>query len=193
LWSAQLAAEWTPEQQIVGTAVGAPASEVASMASRAATEPLLEPVAVGIVAGFVSAYPEALANLGQVLTPAGLGLLGEWDGRCFPDTADHQGPYVAADAATVEPLASLVASSTAGTTATAAPLLIFHGDGDREVPLEDSDALLARLCAAGQVVERRVLAEGLRGASEVALRQEGVPWLTALLDGTTTPISSCPT
>ena len=29
LWAAQLAAEWTPEQQIIGTVVGAPASEPA--------------------------------------------------------------------------------------------------------------------------------------------------------------------
>ena len=39
LWAAQLAAEWTPEQQIIGTVVGAPASEPAALASWAAPQP----------------------------------------------------------------------------------------------------------------------------------------------------------
>ena len=41
LWAAQLAAEWTPEQAIVGTVVGAAASEPAALASWAASQPQL--------------------------------------------------------------------------------------------------------------------------------------------------------
>ena len=102
-----------------------------------------------------------------------------------------QGPYVATDPATVEPFASLLAANTAGTTATPAPLLIFHGDADERIPLAHSDALLARLCAAGQVVERRVLPGGIHVASSAAVQSDGVPWLTGLAAATTTPISSC--
>ena len=39
LWATQLAAEWTPEQSIIGTVVGAPASDPAALASWAAPQP----------------------------------------------------------------------------------------------------------------------------------------------------------
>ena len=102
------------------------------------------------------------------------------------------GPFVAADPATVEPFASLLAANTAGTAATARRMLIFHGDADERVPFAHSDALLARLCAAGQMVERRVLPGAMHVASSASVQSDGVPWLTGLADGTTAPISSCP-
>src|SRR5262245_41464448 len=128
LWATQLAAEWTPEQPIVGTVVGAAASEVAALASWAASQPQLSALTVGIIAGLATVNPEALANLGQVLTPAGLDLIGQWDAHCFNEELGLQGPFVAADPAGVEPFASLMAANTAGTVATPTPLLIFHSD-----------------------------------------------------------------
>jgi dienelactone hydrolase len=189
LWATQLAAEWTPEQEIVATVVGAPASEPAALASWSAAEGSV--LAAGIVAGLAVAYPDAAANLGQVLTPNGIEVVRHWDTHCFADPVDVPPPYVAADPSTVEPFASLLAANTAGTTATATPLLILHGDADERVPLQHSEALLARLCAAGQVVERRVLPGGLHVGSSGALSLDGLAWLAGLADGTTTPISSC--
>jgi acetyl esterase/lipase len=191
LWAAQLAAEWTPEQALVGTVVGSAASEVAALASWASSQPQLSALSVGIVAGLATAYPEAMANLGQVLTPEGIGLVGQWDSHCFNEELGLAGPFVAADPAEVEPFASLMAANTAGTVATAAPLLIFHSDADERVPMAQSDALLARLCAAGQVVERRVIPGGPHVAGSASVQRDGVPWLTGLAAGTTTPISSC--
>ena len=109
-----------------------------------------------------------------MLTPAGVELIGQWDSHCFDEQVGVQGPLVAADPATVEPFASLLAANTAGTTATPAPLLIFHGDADERIPLAQSDALLARLCAAGQVVERRVLPGGIHVAGSAAVQSDGV-------------------
>jgi acetyl esterase/lipase len=191
LWAAQLAADWTPEQSIVGTVVGAPASEPAALASWAASQPQLSALTVGIVAGLATTYPEALAGLGAVLSPAGIDLIGQWDSHCFDEQLELQGPPVATDPAGVEPFASLLAANTAGTVATAAPLLIFHGDADERIPLAHSDALLARLCAAGQQVERRVLPGGMHIGAAAAVQRDGVPWLSGLAAGTTTPISSC--
>ena len=191
LWATQLAAEWTPEQAIVGTVVGSPASEVAALASWAAPQPQLSALSVGIVAGLANAHPEALANLDQVLTPAGIELVGQWDAHCFDEQVAVPGPYVAADPATVEPFASLMTANTAGTVATPWPLLMFHSDADERVPFAHSDALLARLCAAGQVVERRVITGGPHVAGASAVQSDGTSWLTGLAAGTTTPISSC--
>ena len=119
LWATQLAAEWTPEQPIVGTVVGAPASEPAALASWAASQPQLSALSVGLVAGLAATHAEALAALDQVLTPAGVELIAAWDAACFDQQVDVPGPYVAADPSTVEPFASLLAANTAGTVATA--------------------------------------------------------------------------
>jgi predicted esterase len=191
LWATQLAATWTPEQTTVGTAVGAPGSEPAALASWAAPQPQLSALAVGIIAGLAVAHPDAAANLGQVLTPNGIELVRQWDTtHCFDDPVDVPGPFVAADPSTVEPFASLLAANTAGTAATPAPMLLTHGDADERVPLEQTDALFARLCAAGQVIERRVIPGGMHVNGQVGM--DHIAWLTGLAAGTATPISTCP-
>ena len=126
-----------------------------------------------------------------MLTPNGMELVHQWDTHCFAEAVDVPPPYVTADPSTVEPFAALMAANTAGTVATPAPLLIFHGDADERVPIEHSEALLARLCGAGQVVERRVIPGGLHVGSSGALSLDGLAWLTGVADGTTTPTSSC--
>jgi fermentation-respiration switch protein FrsA (DUF1100 family) len=195
LWATQLAAEWTPEQSIIGTVVGAPASDPAALASWAAPQPERSALSVGLVAGLAVAHPEAQANLPAVLTPAGIELVQAWDTHCFdePVTVSTPGAFVATDPATVEPFASLLVANTAGTTATPAPMLIFHSEADERIPVVHSEALQARLCAAGQVVERRVQPGGFHTNASVAVFGDGIAWLNGLLDGTTTPTSNCPT
>jgi dienelactone hydrolase len=194
LWATQLAAEWSPGQTIIGTVIGAPASDPAALASWAAPQPERSALSVGLVAGLAVAHPEAQANLPAVLTAAGMELVQAWDTHCFdePITVPTTGAFVATDPATVEPFASLLVANTAGTTATPAPMLIFHSEADERVPVVHSEALHARLCAAGQVVERRVEPGGFHTSASVAVSGDGITWLNGLLDGTTTPTSNCP-
>ncbi len=194
LWATQLAAEWTPEQSIIGTVVGAPASEPAALASWSAPQPDRSALSVGLVAGLAVAHPEAQANLPAVLTPAGMELVQAWDTHCFdePVTVSTPGAFVSTDPATVEPFASLLVANTAGTTATPAPMLIVHSESDERIPVVHSEALQARLCAVGQVVERRVQPGGFHTNASVAVFVDGIAWLNGLLDGTTTPTSTCP-
>jgi len=192
LWAAQLAPEWTPTQPIFATVVGAPSSEVAEFARRGVEQPETAPLSVSILAGLAASYPEAEAALGSVLTSAGTELVGLMDEHCFDESvAMPSGSLLHADPTAVEPFASLLAANTAGAVATGSPLLVFHGDADQNIPIAHSDALLARLCAAGQVVERRVLAGGQHTSAAIGAYQEGVDWLVTVADGTTTPISSC--
>ena len=79
---------------------------------------------------------------------------------------------------------------TPGFTATAAPIVIFHGDADENVPIADSATLLTRLCAAGQVVERRVLPGVDHGIAARDGFRDGVAWLVGLAGGAP-PASSC--
>ena len=74
-----------PSSQIIGTVVGAPASDPAALASWAAPQPDRSALSVGLVAGLAVAYPEAQANLPAVLTPAGIELVQAWDTHCFDE------------------------------------------------------------------------------------------------------------
>ena len=136
LWAAQLAAEWTPEQQIIGTVVGAPASEPAALASWAAPQPERSALSVGLVAGLADDLPGGAgesrrrAHSRRPRVGAGVGVVLLRPTGHRRDTA----AFVAADPATVEPFASLLAANIAGATATPAPLLIFHSEGRRAHP-----------------------------------------------------------
>ena len=85
----------------------------------------------------------------------------------------------------------MIAAQTAGAAAAPTPMLILHGDADMNVPLALSDQLLARLCAAGQVVERRVLPGQTHFIALTMASLDGIPWLDGLRAGTPA-VNSCP-
>jgi acetyl esterase/lipase len=191
LWATQLAAEWTPEQAILGTVAVAASSEVAPLVSWGLSQPRQEDDAIAVLAGAATANVGAAIALTQLLTPAGTELLAAWDALCFDVEPTVAGPYVTGDPSTVEPFATLLAANTAGTVATPTPLLLFHGDADTTVPIAHSDTLMARLCAAGQVAERRVVAGANHGTTIAQARTDALAWLTGLAAGTTTPTTGC--
>jgi fermentation-respiration switch protein FrsA (DUF1100 family) len=191
LWATQLTAEWTPEQPIIGTVAVATPSEVASLVSWGLSQPQQEDDAVAVLAGASVSNVGAAVALTQLLTPAGTTLLASWGEQCFDVDPTVAGPYVTGDPSTMEPFASLLAGNTAGTVATPTPLLLFHGDADTTVPIAQSDTLLGRLCAAGQVVERRVIAGANHGTTIAQARADGLAWLTGLAAGTSSPTSGC--
>jgi fermentation-respiration switch protein FrsA (DUF1100 family) len=192
LWAAQLAPEYTPEQPIFAGLIASAASEMPALAQAGVADPTRQELTVWMLLGLAAAHPEAQAALGDLLTPAGKQLAElltsgcSLDGAAVPPT-----PYIAADPTTVEPFASLLAANSAGTVATATPLLVFHGDGDTNIPLAQSDALLARLCAVGQVIERRVVPGANHFSTVSSATIEGRDWLTGLAAGTLQPTSSC--
>ena len=143
--------------------------------SSSVTEPDRQDDVVGVVAGVATSNIGAAVALTQLLTPAGAELLASWDTQCFDVEPSVAGPYLTADPSTVEPFATLLAANTAGTVATPTPLLLFHGDADTVVPIAQSDAVLARLCAAGQVVERRVVGGANHGVTDRRCSQRRTP------------------
>jgi dienelactone hydrolase len=180
LWAAQVAPEYTPEQQIFAGLLASAASEVPELVRAGVTDPSRQELTVWTLLGLAAAHPEAQAALGTVLTPAGTQLAGLLTAGCSLEGA-----------AVPPPLASLLAANTAGAVATTTPLLMFHGDADTNIPLAQSDALLARLCAGGQVVERRVVPGANHGSTISSATIEGREWLAGLADGTTQPATSC--
>jgi pimeloyl-ACP methyl ester carboxylesterase len=193
LFAAQLAPQWAPQLSMLGVVLGAPATEISSLARSGAERSEAGALTVSILAGLTAVSPETRARIATVLTPAGIELLDLLAEHCFDESVPSMPspPYVAADPTTVEPFASLLARNNAGHAAVAAPMLVFHGDDDSSVPFAHSEAMAARLCAAGQILERRLLAGGGHLDSADAAYHDGVAWLRGLADHAVTPISSC--
>jgi alpha-beta hydrolase superfamily lysophospholipase len=190
LWAHQIAPEWAPDLDILGTMAGAPATELATSGGSLPAE-LRQPFWVTVVAGFAAAYPDV--DAADILTPAGLDLVDQLDGSCLEATMnlDPNVPLLQAEPNATEPWSTLLQENTPGREAAPSPVLVIHSAEDRNVPIEGSATLLDRQCAAGQVVERRVLPTGDHVAAAVPAYQQAFEWFTALSAGTE-PVSSCP-
>jgi pimeloyl-ACP methyl ester carboxylesterase len=194
LWANEVAGDWAPELEVVGTFAGAPATEI-DVILRAAPRLPQAGFAYMIVAGFEAAYAEADPAL--FLTEEGLSRLDAVDEGCTGAIFDAvsgvpASELVRADGADSDPWAELALTNNPGQVATEAPVLIIHSDGDDTVPVALSGILEGRMCENGQVVERRVITDG-GGHVDAApgAYRDGLAWLEGLLAGEA-PTSSCP-
>lgn len=137
------------------------------------------------------AASDPAADPAEILTPAGLAVLDQFQASCIDAPEVTAGAtMLKADPATTEPWKTLLDENTPGKTAAPAPLLLIHSAQDERVPLETSAVLLARQCAAGQVVERRILPEGDHIVAAVEAYQLSFTWFGTLAAGAA-PVSSC--
>lgn len=191
LWANQIAASWTPEFTVAGTVAGAPASEVAALLEHGPVPVVDNPQGIGIVAGLEAVDPKLEGDLDDILAPAGKKLLAALDQACtLPDGFEQGKPLLTADPTRTQPWKRLMAANTPGSLATDDPVLIIHSSQDENVPIAQSATLLARLCKAGQVVERRVLPTGDHVLAAVPAYADGFDWLDGLSKGTE-PVDSC--
>jgi pimeloyl-ACP methyl ester carboxylesterase len=158
LFAGQLAADWAPDYELVGTVAGAPATELRIIFGAAGSLPIAGFLYM-IIAGFADAYPEADPSL--VLTPAGEEELPQVDRGCVRDVIRHfagtpNAELLKPGLADVQPWADLELANDPGRVATDSPILIVHSAADDVVPATLSQVLAQRMCAEGQVVERRV-------------------------------------
>lgn len=188
-WANQLASGWAPGLDIVGVLAGAPASEVPEFvaADPSATRPLLQARTV-LVASGLAATGDAF-DLEAALSDAGLGVLDQLDERCDPDLPAGE-PLTRVDLAVQEPWAGALRANVPGAIRGAAPVLIVHSRTDIVIPIAQGEALAARLCRAGQVVEMRELPDGEHVPTAVAAYRLGLAWIRDLMRGET-PVSTC--
>ena len=193
LWASQVAADWTPELQVVGTFAGAPASETDVIFAAA---PSLAGFAYMLVAGYAAAYPQADPAL--FLTELGLSRLDEVDTGCAGEliagfSGTNPTELVRPEGPATEPWKSLAAENIAGSEKTNdAPTLIIHSQKDETVPIFFSELLLSRMCSNGQVVERRVLPEGGHGAAALPAYQQALSWVQERFAADPpAPVNSC--
>ncbi len=182
LWAGQEAEGWTPELTVHGTVAGAPASEVVELV---APEGLLDGGSLALIlAGLAQEDPEL--DLTEVLTPAGQDLVDVLSTTCRPDGPATGGAdeVLRVRPDQTEPWRSVLEEQVPGRAEAAAPVLLVHGDADRNVPVEHSATLLARLCEGGTPAERRVVAGADHVAGAVPTIDEGAEWLAGRIDGT---------
>ena len=193
LFANQIAKTWSPQYTVIGTFAGAPATEIDTIL-RAGRSAAINGFTVSIVAGYQAAYPEADPSL--YLTPRGVSLLATVDQGCitqvFAATArTPPNEVVRADGPDSPVWMDLARRNNPGAVRTDDPVLIIHSDKDDVVPIALSALLHTRMCATGQVVERRVLhnAGGHVAAAPGAYAQ-GLDWLRALTTGAA-PTNDC--
>ncbi len=193
LWAGQLAADWAPDYDLVGTVAGAPATELPVIFGAAGSLPIAGFLYM-IIAGFADAYPEA--EPGLVLTPAGEAELPHVDQGCVREVIAHfagtpKAELLKPGLTEVEPWAALEAANDPGRVATDTPILIVHSAADDVVPATLSQILVQRMCTEGQVVERRVYEKGQGHVDAVPdAVSDAFEWLQQRAAGDE-PVSTC--
>ncbi|CAN5688235.1 lipase family protein [soil metagenome] len=190
LWAGQVAAEWAPDLDLVGTFAGAPATEMAVILAGAP-----DGFKLMMIAGYAAAYPEADPSL--YLTDEGVSKLDVVDQGCVADVFRAVAGIADAEllrpgGAERGPWATLPPENDPGRVQVDDPILIIHSDQDDTVPVALSALLAKRMCGVGQVVERRVVVGGgtHTGAAPKAY-QDAMAWLEQRFDGTVEPVSTC--
>lgn len=192
LWANQLAADYAPDLEVVGTFAGAPATEM---------QIILRGAPGGfkalMVAGYAAAYPDQL-DPATFFTPAAVAALDSVDEGCTGEVFEAMSA-VPADQITLPtafdgPWTAVADSNDPGAVATDDPILIIHSQQDETVPIILSSFLLDRMCEAGQVVERRVLPDGGgHGPAAIVAYPEALTWLADRFEAEPAePVDSCP-
>lgn len=195
LFADQIAPEWAPELDVVGTVAGAPPSQLPLMADAVGRGPFGFFLAMA-VAGWAAAYPDA--DPADVLTPLGLERLALVDEGCAASLAARwsQAPgeeLVRPDAADpgAGPWRELFTANDPGQRAGEGPVLIVHGADDELIPVGSSALLADQLCRLGQAVDRRVYEGATHGSVVAASQADVLEWIDARLAGG--PVTStCP-
>jgi pimeloyl-ACP methyl ester carboxylesterase len=193
-WTAEIAAEWAPELELVGAMVGAPVSELDRVLEEWPHQANAFGLAYLAVAGMEAAHPDAPAD--GFLTELGAELLPIVDERCTPAVAEAFAPHPVEDLIRAEPAsdrwAELARESSPGHAKTHdAPTLLVHSREDTLIPLSYSEAYHGRLCSLGQVSELRVLPTGEHYEAGIAALQLAAPWIEERFDGSTEPVDTC--
>ena len=192
MWAAELAAEWAPELELVGTFAGAPPTEIDLIMSAHITGAAAS-FEVLLVNGFEQQYGDEL-DPAELLTPAGLEYLPIGDELCVDALAAEMADF-GADAYVADPDPAWMTrakENNAGTHLVDSPLLIIHSSADDLVPPVLSDIATQRLCGLGQVVERRSPDFGGHGAAAGPAYADALTWMQDRFapDGSP-PVTTC--
>jgi pimeloyl-ACP methyl ester carboxylesterase len=162
LWVASLARTYAPEFEVLGSLAIAPAVNTLGLTEWDIRYPPMGAYLVTTVAGLQVSHPEL--RLRDILTPAGLELLSTMANGCFAarETVQNLKEPVAKPEALApgQPWRTMFdANDNFYSRQIATPVLIYQGGKDMDVPVDLTRAVNKQMCAMGNKVEYRELAE----------------------------------
>jgi hypothetical protein len=162
-WAAEMAAEYAPELNIVGAAMGGVPVNVGNVA-RKVDGGLFASVYFGAVVGLTRAYPEIDPK--KYATTAGIAMIKDMGNRCLLGMFEGQSDMLIkyafqksskylkdANFLTLPAIAPIVAANNLGSRIPSMPVYVYEGTADEIMPIADVDALVKTYCAAGVPVQ----------------------------------------
>jgi len=160
MFSLHIGAAYAPDLQLAGVVAGAPPSQFSLIYQFLTTSPYRFYLFMA-GEGFELAYGPKLAPLSAVLTKTALRERSVLARGCFNYLRDHIDKFTLQQLVKVDPFSVpawkklLVANDPASfTTPVTAPLLIYQGGADEQIPPASTLLLAQQLCQTGQGVER---------------------------------------
>lgn len=187
LWVASLASTYAPELEVIGGLAIAPAVNTLGLTQWDIKYPPMGAYLVTTVAGLNISHPEL--RLRDILTPAGLELLATMPSGCFAarETVQNLKEPVAKPEALEpgQPWRKMFDENdnfyAAGKIT--APILIYQGAKDLDVPVDLTRDVFTRACAVGARVEYREFADRDHGTIVLDARAAAPDWFDARFEG----------
>lgn len=186
LFARQIADEWAPDLEVVGTMAGAPVSGLAESVDRFFDGPEAG-FAFMLLAGFEAAFPDR-ADVTEVLTPAGVEWLDVVDDGCKDEV------FAAVAAQSVDDLLlptrlnvgswpDLLEESDPGQVGADTPVLVLQSRIDEVIPLEGTRTLTERMCAHGDELALEYLDPSPHLEAGTPAFVRSLDWLADRFDG----------
>lgn len=160
MFALHIGASYAPELHLVGVVAGAPPSQFADIYAFLTSSPYRFYLFMAGV-GYAHAYGPRAAPLAEILTPTALKLEPVVNKGCFNYLEQTIDRYSLAQIVKTNPFdhpnwrALLTENDPASfTSPVAAPLLIYQGGSDEQIPPVSTQLLAQHLCTIGQDVER---------------------------------------
>lgn len=194
LWVASLAKAYAPELEVIGALAIAPAVNTLGLTEWDIKYPPMGAYLVTTVAGLNVSHPEL--RLRDILTPAGMELLATMAHGCFAarETVQNLKEPVAKPEALApgQPWRAMFdANDNFYSAQITAPVLIYQGGKDMDVPVDLTRGVNARMCAMGNRVEYVELAERDHGTIVLDAKAAVPDWFDARFAGRPAA-STCP-
>jgi len=194
LWVASLAKSYAPEFEVLGALAIAPAVNTLGLTEWDIKYPPMGGYLVTTVAGLNISHPEL--KLRDILTPAGMELLAHMASGCFATAQAVQSvkePVAKPEAlAPGQPWRAMFdANDNFYSPQITAPVAIYQGGKDMDVPVDLTRGVNARMCAMGNRVEYVEIAERDHGAIVLDAKAAVPDWFDARFAGRPAA-STCP-
>lgn len=193
MFALHIGAAYAPDLQLMGVVAGAPPSELSVVYQFLLTSPYRFYVfMVGV--GYEAAYGPTVAPLSEILTKRGFEEIPVLSQGCFSYLKKTLDRFTLPQLVKVNPFSvpawrRLIEENDPSefTTAVSAPLLIYQGGADEQIPVVSTQLLATQLCAHGQDVERWIYPGRTHDSVIPPAAPDFIHWMADRLAGQPSP------